>query len=156
MGAPTERVRRFLAERGIEAEIVTYPETTRTAQDAADAIGTAVGQIVKSLIFEADGAPCLVLCPGDRRVDPQKVASLLGAAAIKRADAEAVKSWTGYAIGGVPPVAHARKMPVLIDRRLLAHPVVYAAAGTDKTIFPVEPGALARVAGARAGDVTVE
>jgi Cys-tRNA(Pro) deacylase len=154
MADPSERVRRFLAEHGVETTIIAYPETTRTAQQAADAIGTEVARIVKSLVFEADGEPCLVLCPGDRRVDPAKVAALLGARAIRRADADRVKAWTGYAIGGVPPVAHARPMPVLIEARLLSHPTVYAAAGTAHTIFPVDPHQLARIAGASPGDVT--
>src|SRR5262245_48985021 len=152
MADPSERVRRFLADRGLETPIIAYPETTRTAQEAADAIGTEVACIVKSLVFEADGEPCLVLCSGDRRVDTAKVAALLGARAIRRASAERVKDWTGYAIGGVPPVAHARPMPVLIDTRLLGHPTVYAAAGTTHSIFPVDPHELARIAGASPGD----
>lgn len=148
------RVRAALAERGIAARIVEFAESTRTASDAARAVGTSVAQIVKSLVFAADGRPVLVLTSGARRVDVRKVAGLTGAARVEKAAAEAIREATGYSIGGVPPVGHRTPLPVLVDATLLEYPVVYAAAGTPHAVFPIAPRELVRVTDGTVGDVT--
>jgi len=153
MPAATERVQLALAALGITAEIVEYPQGTRTAADAAAAIGTTVGQIVKSLVFLADGRPVLVLASGRNHVDTTKLARTVGATRIERADADRVRAETGFAIGGVPPVGHARALDTFIDEDLLGYEVVYAAAGTPTAIFPITPPDLVRATGGRAADL---
>ncbi|WP_405985906.1 YbaK/EbsC family protein [Streptomyces sp. NBC_00872] len=137
----------------IKGRIRRFPDATRTAAEAAAAIGCGLGEIVKSLVFEADGVPVLVLMDGASRVDVERVRRELGAAAVKRADAEVVRETTGYAIGGVPPFGHRTKTRVLADRGLLAHAVVWAAAGTPHTVFPMEPASLVAHAGGTLVDV---
>lgn len=157
MGAswPTaaERVQQALASLGISTPIQEFPQGTRTAQDAARAIGTTLGQIVKSLVFVADGRPLLVLASGRNRVDPAKLARATGAARIERADADLVRATTGFPIGGVPPVGHAAPMETFVDEDLLAYDIVYAAAGTPTAIFSISPGDLVRVTGGRVADL---
>lgn len=153
MGSAVERVAAALEAKGLRAEIREFPQSTRTAEDAAAAIGTTVGQIVKSLLFLADGKPVLVLASGSNRVDLVKLAQACGAHAARRADAETVRLVTGFAIGGVPPVGHAQPLPVFMDRDLLQYEVVYAAAGTPAAVFAVDPRALLRIAAATATDV---
>ncbi|MEU0739073.1 YbaK/EbsC family protein [Streptomyces sp. NPDC006134] len=131
----------------------SFPEATRTAAEAAAAIGCELSQICKSLIFAADGEPVLVLMDGASRVDVERVRGELGAAKVTRADAKAVRETTGYAIGGVPPFGHRTKTRVLADRSLLAHDVVWAAAGTPYTVFPMAPKDLVAHAGAVLVDV---
>jgi len=118
--------------------VVEFRTSTRTAQEAADTVGTSVAQIAKSLIFLAGGEPILVIASGSNRVSERKVRSHLGAK-IRRADAEQVRQATGYAIGGVPPVGHARPLRTLIDEDLLSHPEIYAAAGTPRAVFRLTP-----------------
>ncbi|MGJ5755283.1 prolyl-tRNA editing enzyme YbaK/EbsC (Cys-tRNA(Pro) deacylase) [Streptomyces puniciscabiei] len=130
-----------------------FPEATRTAAEAAAAIGCELSQICKSLIFAADGVPVLVLMDGASRVDVQRVREELGAREVTRAGAGVVRETTGYAIGGVPPFGHRTRTRVLADRSLLAHDVVWAAAGTPHTVFPIEPKALVAHAGADLADV---
>lgn len=149
----TDRVRETLAALGIATEIVEFPQGTRTAQDAATAIGTTLGQIVKSLVFLADGRPVLVLTSGRNRVDTAKLARAIGANRIERADADRVRAETGFAIGGVPPVGHATPMETFIDQDLLAYDVIFAAAGTPTAIFPIAPGELIRATGGRSADL---
>lgn len=151
-----ERVRRFLQEQGLSIQVREMDQSTRTAALAAAACGCPVGAIVKSLLFLADGRPVLVLVSGDRRADPRKIARLVQAGQATMANADAVRSITGYAIGGVPPVAHSTPLTVLLDENLLSHGVVWAAAGAPNAVFPVAPGDLLRLAGARAADVTEE
>lgn len=148
MKAASERVARALQAVGIEVEIVEFAQSTRTAEEAAQAIGTEVGQIVKSLVFAADGEPLLALVSGSNRASLPLLASVVGAA-IGRADAAMVRAATGYAIGGVPPVGLATIIPVLMDEDLLGYDVVYAAAGTPNSVFPIDPRALARITAAR-------
>lgn len=144
-----------LAALGLQdVEVRTFPDGTRTAADAAEAIGCALSQIVKSLIFEADGEPVLVLLDGESRVALDRVRDELGAQQVNRADAQLVRDATGYAIGGVPPFGHATTMRVLADRGLLAHHTVWAAAGTPHAVFPVEPSSLVGYAGGTLVDVT--
>ncbi|MFI2204413.1 YbaK/EbsC family protein [Streptomyces sp. NPDC020192] len=130
-----------------------FPEATRTAAEAAAAIGCELSQICKSLVFAADGVPVLVLMDGASRVDVERVREELGAGKVTRADAGVVRETTGYAIGGVPPFGHRTRTRVLADRSLLAHDVVWAAAGTPYTVFPIEPKALVAHAGAAVVDV---
>ncbi|MER5484353.1 YbaK/EbsC family protein [Streptomyces sp. NPDC002812] len=137
-----------LAALGLEPDVRSFPDGTRTAADAAAAIGCELSQIVKSLIFAADGVPVLVLMDGASRVDVEAVRRELGARAVTRADAALVRETTGYAIGGVPPFGHRTRTRVLADRSLLAHEVVWAAAGTPHTVFPMDPRELIRHAGA--------
>ncbi|KMS88481.1 MULTISPECIES: YbaK/EbsC family protein [Streptomyces] len=131
----------------------SFPEATRTAAEAAAAIGCELSQICKSLVFAADGVPVLVLMDGASRVDVERVRQELGAGKVARADAGLVRETTGYAIGGVPPFGHRTRTRVLADRSLLAHDVVWAAAGTPYTVFPIEPKELVAHAGATLVDV---
>ncbi|MDI6772569.1 MAG: YbaK/EbsC family protein [bacterium] len=145
MSSATDRVHQALSALGLSVQIQEFPQGTRTAQDAADAIGTTLGQIVKSLVFLADGRTVLVLASGRNRVDAGKLARAAGAARIERADADRVRAATGFAIGGVPPVGHATPLETYIDEDLLAYEIVYAAAGTPNAIFPITPRDLVRV-----------
>ncbi|MFC9271398.1 YbaK/EbsC family protein [Streptomyces zhihengii] len=145
---------------GLTVPVRRFPDATRTAQQAADAIGCEVAEIVKSLVFEAwrtdpdaAGEPVVVLVDGSSRVDVERVREELGAAAVKRAGADTVRATTGYAIGGVPPFGHLTRSRVLADRGLLDHAVVWAAAGTPHTVFPLDPQALIAHAGATVVDV---
>lgn len=145
MTSATERVASALRAKGIDAVVREFPRGTRTAQDAAAAVGTSVGQIVKSLVFLADGSPILVLVSGANRVSLQKLATAAAAQVVEKADADRVRQVTGFAVGGVPPVAHTDPLPVYIDEDLIGFPVVYAAAGTPTTIFEVDPRRLAQI-----------
>jgi prolyl-tRNA editing enzyme YbaK/EbsC (Cys-tRNA(Pro) deacylase) len=126
--------------------------SARTAADAARACGVAVGQIVKSLVFLAGEAPLLVLVSGANQADEQRLAAVTGGP-VRRADADAVRAATGFAIGGVPPLGHARRLRVIIDRDLLAHPRLIAAAGTPHAVFAITPAELCRVTEGAVHDV---
>lgn len=153
MSAAADKVRQTLSELGITSEVVEFPQGTRTAQDAARAIGTTLGQIVKSLVFVADGRPILVLASGRNQVDAGKLARAAGATRIERADADRVREATGFAIGGVPPVGHATALETFVDEDLLVYDTVYAAAGTPTAIFPIEPKALVQATSGRVTDL---
>jgi prolyl-tRNA editing enzyme YbaK/EbsC (Cys-tRNA(Pro) deacylase) len=140
---------------GLELEVHEFPEGTRTAADAARAIGCQVDQIVKSLVFMADTNPVLVLTSGGNRVDVVKVGRERSAAVVRKADAGEVRAATGYAIGGTPPFGHARELPVLVDRHLTGFEVVWAAAGTPRHVFPIAPADLLRASGGQAADVAL-
>ncbi|WP_405583761.1 YbaK/EbsC family protein [Streptomyces sp. NBC_01092] len=158
-----------LRELGLDhlhGQIRRFPDATRTAAEAAAAIGCELSQICKSLIFAAWGSPLLeqgrelggkvpvlVLMDGASRVDVERVRQELGVEKVTRAKADVVRETTGYAIGGVPPFGHRTRTRVLADRSLLEHDVVWAAAGTPYTVFPMEPGALVAQAGATLVDV---
>src|SRR5690348_4641665 len=137
----------------LNARIRRFPEATRTAVEAAAAIGCELSQICKSLIFAADGVPVLVLMDGASRVDVDRVRQELGAEKVTRAKADVVRETTGYAIGGVPPFGHRTKTRVLGDRSLLEHDVVWAAAGNPHAVFPIAPKDLVAHAGATLVDV---
>jgi prolyl-tRNA editing enzyme YbaK/EbsC (Cys-tRNA(Pro) deacylase) len=141
--------------RGLELDVREFPDGTRTAADAAQAVGCQVGQIVKSLVFVADTDPVLVLTAGGNRVDVVKVGRQQDAATVRKADAEEVRAATGYAIGGTPPFGHARSLPVLVDRHLTGFDVVWAAAGTPRHVFPIAPADLVRATGGQVADVTL-
>lgn len=153
MSSATERVQQALDALGISTRVSEFPKGTRTAADAALAIGTTLGQIVKSLVFVADGRPVLVLASGKNRVDQVKLASAAGAGSIERANADIVRATTGFAIGGVPPVGHATAMATFIDEDLLGYDIVFAAAGTPTAIFPITPEDLVRATGGTAADL---
>ncbi|MER6421855.1 YbaK/EbsC family protein [Streptomyces sp. NPDC001137] len=145
-----------LAELGLDdlhSRVRRFPDATRTAAEAAAAIGCELSEICKSLIFAADGVPVLVLMDGASRVDVERVREELGAEQVTRAKADVVRETTGYAIGGVPPFGHRTKTRVLADRSLLEHDVVWAAAGNPHAVFPMEPKELVTRAGATLVDV---
>ncbi len=155
--------RRFLdaAPDGLDIEIVTYPEGTRTAADAAAAIGCELDQIVKSLIFAAGDGMVLALTAGGNRVDTDRLADAVEAP-ISRADADGVRAATGFAIGGTPPFGHttpdgdAADIPTVIDPRLLDFDIVWAACGTPDSVFSIRPEQLVAASGGRVVDVTVD
>jgi Cys-tRNA(Pro) deacylase len=152
----SDRIRAALHLAGIDIQIREFPAGTRTAADAARALGTTVAQIVKSLVFLADGRPVLALVSGANQLDEEKLAAACGARRVIKADADTVREATGYPIGGVPPVGHRRPLPAYMDRDLLAHEIVYAAAGTPTAVFPVAPAELLRASGAVAADLRRE
>lgn len=147
------RVAAAAAEHGVTIAPQRFAAETRTAADAAAAIGCEVAQIVKSLVFVADGRPVLALVAGHNRLDTARLATELGAADVRRATADEARAATGYAIGGVPPFGHARPLPVLVDRDLTAFDVVHAAAGLPDATFPISPPDLVHVSGGRVVDL---
>ena len=150
---PVERVSFFLREAGAEARIEEFAEGTPTAADAAAAAGCELAQIVKSLVLVCDGRPVVALVPGDRRVDPAKVARATGASEARIATPEEVKRATGVAPGAVAPFGLGAVETVLLDRTLLGHSVVWAGAGSPRHIVGLAPTELGRLARARPVDV---
>jgi prolyl-tRNA editing enzyme YbaK/EbsC (Cys-tRNA(Pro) deacylase) len=150
-----EQVAAAAAALGLDVEVRTFPQGTRTADDAAAAIGCDVAQIVKSLVFVVDDEPVVALVGGADRLDEGKLALAAGGTAVRRADADEVRQATGYAVGGVPPFGHARALRCFVDDALLAHDVVWAAAGTPTHVFSSEPGALVAAAGAETATLRV-
>jgi len=150
-----QRVRDALESSGIEAEIRELPDSTRTAPEAARAVGCEVGQILKSLVFRGarSGRPVLVAASGANRVDEEAVEAVLGEP-IEKADADFVRKTTGFAIGGVPPLAHSERLEMLLDEDLLGYPEVWAAAGTPKAVMRLAPDTLRRLAEWRVVKVT--
>ncbi len=146
MKEATQRVVTALAAAGVQADVVEFAESTRTAVEAAAAVGTTVGQIVKSLVFLAGDEPVMALVSGANRLDQALLAAHVGQP-VRRASAGDVRTATGYAIGGVPPVGLVRPLAVYIDRDLTAYETVYAAAGTPHTVFPIASAALVRATG---------
>ena len=145
---------RFLAgaeAAGIAPDILRFPEGTRTAEQAAAAVGCELGQIVKSLVFLCDGDAVLALTSGANRVDTERLGELLDGT-ISRADADGVRQATGYAIGGTPPFGHVRPLRAVVDRALLTYESVWAAAGTPDTVFELTPDELVRASGAEVAD----
>jgi prolyl-tRNA editing enzyme YbaK/EbsC (Cys-tRNA(Pro) deacylase) len=145
-----ERVRQALAALGHAIEVREFDAATRTAADAAAAIGCTVAQIAKSLVFRAgsSGRPVLVIASGTHRVDEARVAAALGER-IAKADAGFVRDKTGFAIGGVAPVGHTEKPITFIDQDLLQYGEIWAAAGTPNSVFPLSPAALVSLTGGR-------
>jgi prolyl-tRNA editing enzyme YbaK/EbsC (Cys-tRNA(Pro) deacylase) len=139
---------------GVAIEVTHFPDGTRTAADAAAAIGCDVGAIVKSLIFVVDGAgPVLALTSGANRVDVERLGAHFGGRA-RRAKADEARDATGYAIGGTPPFGHPAPLPAVCDPALLQYDQVWAAAGTPDTVFPLTPARLLELSGAAVVDVT--
>ncbi|MFM8867664.1 MAG: YbaK/EbsC family protein, partial [Ilumatobacteraceae bacterium] len=130
---------------GLDIQTRRFPEGTKTAQDAADAIGVAVGQIVKSLVFAVDGEIVMAYVSGANQLDEKKLAIAAGGAKCARVDADAVRNATGFPIGGVPPLGLATQLRIFMDPDLLQYDEVWAAAGTWNDVFPIDPRALQRV-----------
>ena len=144
-------VDRFVAAAeaaGVAVEVRRFPFGTRTAADAARAVGCEVGQIVKSLVFVADGAPFLALTSGANRADVRRLADVVGANEVRRATPEEARDATGFAIGGTPPFGHPRRLRVLMDSDLAEYEAVWAAAGAPDAVFPISPNELLSAAGA--------
>jgi prolyl-tRNA editing enzyme YbaK/EbsC (Cys-tRNA(Pro) deacylase) len=143
-----DRFSDWLRGSGLGIAVRRFPAGTRTAEDAARAIGCDVAQIVKSLVFTLDGAPVVLLVSGANRVDPGRFSGRL-----LKADADLARAATGYSIGGVPPFGHASKIPVYMDRDLERYDVVWAAAGRPDAVFPIAPAELRRLSNAEVVDV---
>jgi prolyl-tRNA editing enzyme YbaK/EbsC (Cys-tRNA(Pro) deacylase) len=139
------KVSGLLRELGVPGEVRELSEPAPTAATAAAQLGCEVGAIANSLVFSADGAPLLVLTSGAHRVDTARVAGLIGAATVKRADPDFVRRSTGQAIGGVAPVGHPEPLRTLVDTWLEPYDVVWAAAGHAHTVFPTSFAELIRI-----------
>jgi prolyl-tRNA editing enzyme YbaK/EbsC (Cys-tRNA(Pro) deacylase) len=148
------------ARKGVSLHIQTFPETTHTAEDAARAVGAELGQIVKSLIFVAptdDGLdPILALVSGANRVDLGRLAAVVGAHGVRPATAREADELTGFVIGGIPPIGHARPMRVVMDPDLGRFQQVWAAAGTQNAVFMVPPGTLRMISNAIVAPIALE
>ena len=147
------RVTEAATAAGLTIEVRKFPEGTKTAQDAADAIGVTVGEIVKSLVFGVDDEIVMALVSGSNQLDEKKLAAAAGGAKCKRVDADAVRAATGYAIGGVPPFGHSTQLRVFVDPDLLQYDEVWAAAGTWNDNFGANPNDIVRVAGSVVTDL---
>ena len=147
-----ERVRAALLAAGHADTVSEFPAGTRTAADAAAAVGCAVAQIAKSIVFRACERAVVVIASGANRVDAAKVAAVLGLA-VRRADAEFVRDHTGFAIGGVAPLGHLSPPLLVFDRDLLALHPIYAAAGSPSHVFRTEAETLVRITGAPVADI---
>ena len=145
-----KKIQNILRELGSSYKVIEFTESTRTAQEAADRVGCQLGQIVKSLIFKGltSNKGLLVLTSGSNRVDENKIAQYVGES-IGRADAEFVRTVTGYAIGGVPPIGHIQPLETYIDEDLLYYPDVWAAAGTPYAVFQLPASDLVKLTGGR-------
>jgi prolyl-tRNA editing enzyme YbaK/EbsC (Cys-tRNA(Pro) deacylase) len=132
-----QRLQDHLHDLGLDVEIRELSDSTRTAQEAADAVGVDVGQIVKSLVFLDESGPLLCLCAGDRRVDTPKLGEN-----VRQARGDEVREATGFAIGGVPPLGHDRPVRTVVDASLRRFETVWCAGGTPNAVFPVETKAL--------------
>ncbi len=154
---PVASVSRFLEQRGVEARLQEFRRGTPTAEDAARAVGCELDQIVKSLLFFCDDAAVLALVPGSRRADPGKVAAAAGAGTARIAPPDAVRTSTGFQVGGVAPFPlPAAVERVLADRSLLAWTIVWAGAGSDRHMLGLAPGELVRLTRARTVDLCVD
>ena len=147
------RVTARLAELGAGGQVRTLDDAARTAAQAAAQLGIEVAQIANSLVFAADGAPLLVMASGGHRVDTAKVAALVGATSVDRASPEFVREHTGFAIGGVAPVAHPEPLRTLVDTELERYDEVWAAAGHPHTVFPTTYAELLRITGGQPAEV---
>ena len=150
-----ERVRAYLTEHLMNDHVIEFETSTKTAQQAADAAGCQLGQIVKSLVFVVGDQPVLVLVAGDRRGDTDAIAQIMGGTEAHFADAETVRSATGYAIGGVSPFALPEGLPVLIDDSLERFEVVFPAAGTPTSMVEMRRTDLLDLAGGRVACVSL-
>jgi Cys-tRNA(Pro) deacylase len=148
-----QRVADAARDLGLAIEIREFPEGTRTADDAARAIGASVGQIVKTLVFMADARPVICFVSGPNRLDTDRLATITGATEVRRANADEVREATGFAVGGVPPFGHATPVPIYCDPDLLQYDAVWAAGGTPMTVFAVNPQALVKACSATVTDL---
>lgn len=146
---PVLKVRRFLEEKGFPVQITYSEDTIFTVEDASRVVGAKEEEILKSLVLLVDDVPVLALMSGINRVDVKKVRSETGAKKVRMADPEYVLNWSGFQIGGVPPVGYPEPPKALLDEDLFQHSIVWAAAGTDHVFFPVSPDELAQLTGGR-------
>mgnify|MGYP001217736583 FL=1 len=152
----TQRVVETGMTLGVIVKPKTFPESTRTAQEAADAIGVDVGQIVKSLIFQVDNELVLAYVSGKNQLDESSLASVAGGEACQRVDAHTVREATGFSIGGVPPFGLRQKLRVFIDKDLLGYNEVWAAAGTPHAVFSIGPEDLVTASGGEVSEISVK
>lgn len=154
----TQRVADAAANLGISIEIVMFDHSTRTAEEAAAAIGCDVGQIVKSLVFTVSGEPVIALVSGSNQLDTRKLAAIRAVSRkqVARADADTVRTSTGYAIGGVPPFGHLTSMSLYIDQDLSQYGTIWAAAGTPNTVFAITPAELVMATSGTLADLKVD
>ena len=154
LSASALKVQQALDQLGLSLQVVELPGSTRTAVEAAQAVGCQVGQIVKSLVFKSmsSGRPILVLASGPNRVDEKRIAALIGEP-LGKADADFVRQHTGFVIGGVPPVGHLEKLVTFIDQDLLAFDELWAAAGTPHAVFRLKPADLLRITAGQVAEI---
>ena len=150
-----DRMRAALEAAGLDCEVLTLPGSTRTAAEAAAAVGCKVGEIAKSLVFRAGERAVVAILSGDHRLDTAKLGETLGEA-VSRADADFVRATTGFAIGGVPPLGHATPVPVFMDAGLFRFERIWAAAGSPFSVFAIEPGRLRDAGGATVADLKAD
>ena len=143
LSGSAQRFQEILRQRGYAHQVIELPASTRTAKEAAQAVGCEPGQIVKSLVFKAAHSqkPLLVLASGPNRVDERRLSELVGEP-IEKADADLVRQWTGFAVGGVPPLGHKEPVAAFIDETLLQYDTLWAAAGTPRAVFQLTPADL--------------
>ena len=155
LSASAQKVQDALAELGMTLQVVELPGSTRTAVEAAQAVGCQVGQIVKSLVFRGQNSnqPVLIVASGPNRVNEARVSGVLGEP-IGKADADYVRQRTGFAIGGVPPLAHAEPLQIFIDQDLLQYREIWAAAGTPHAVFCLTPAELLKMTGGTVIQIT--
>jgi Cys-tRNA(Pro) deacylase len=156
-----QRVLDAAARKGVTFEVRVFDRSTHTAQDAADALGVEIGQIVKSLVFVAPQAgggldPIVCLVSGPNRVDVARLAAVTGEPDIRRATASEAHDLTGFPIGGIPPIGHSQPVRIVMDPDLGRFQTVWAAAGTGTAVFPVPPGTLRSLANATVAPITEE
>lgn len=156
-----QRVLDAAARKGVTLDVTVFDQSTHTAQDAANALGAELGQIVKSLVFVAPGAdgvlePIVCLVSGPNRVDLARLAAVTGERDIRRATAREADELTGFSIGGIPPIGHARPTRVVMDPDLGVFPIVWAAAGLPTAVFPVPPATLRTLANAMVAPIKEE
>lgn len=149
-----DRFRAAANALGIEPDIVRFSEDTRTAAQAAAALGCDLGQIIKSLVFQCDGEPVLALTAGDQQVDTQTLGELCGGI-IEKAGAETVRDATGFAIGGVPPFGHLTQLRCFVDRNIGRYETVWGAAGTPDTVFSISSAQLVGLSGVQVADFVI-
>ena len=159
--AGIQRVREAAARKGVTLEIKVFDQSTHTAEEAATAVGGELGQIVKSLVFVAPGddgdtEPILCLVAGHNRVDLARLAAVIGRSDVRRATAREANDLTGFTIGGIPPIGHARPVRVVMDPDLGRYQTVWAAAGAPTAVFPVPPATLRTLANATVAPIAEE
>jgi len=153
---PVEKVRQFLLEAGYEGEIISCAETIKTVDDASRTVGAPPEEILKTLVLVADEKPVIALMSGSNRIDLKKVKKVLGSRKVMMARPEWVKEYSGFDVGGVPPVGFPGRPMALLDEDLFGFDTVWAAAGSDHAFFPVDPVVLQEYTGGRRSDIKKE
>ncbi|OPZ72904.1 MAG: Cys-tRNA(Pro)/Cys-tRNA(Cys) deacylase YbaK [Firmicutes bacterium ADurb.Bin456] len=148
-----KKVQSYLDQYNMGLKVIEFEESTRTCELAARALGVEVGQIAKTIVFQADGQPVLVVASGDRKIKTGKLKRLLGAGKVRMADPGTVSRVTGYTVGGVCPLALPEKLPIFLDDTMHRFPVVYAAAGTPNSALPVTMDQLQEITGGQWADL---